>query len=64
MGILPGEENLYARNLKVALRARVDAILIRHIRVEDALLSDRDLILKVYERYQKYLAEPLIAPDE
>ena len=56
MSVLPDER----RDVKVLLRARLDAILIRHIRMEDALLSDKELALKVYERYQKYLAEELV----
>lgn len=43
---------------------RLSALLRRFTRPEDDALSDRDFVLKVFERYQRYLAEPIIDVSE
>ena len=43
---------------------RLSALLRRFTRPEDILLSDRDFVLRVFERYKSYLAEPIIDVSE
>jgi hypothetical protein len=46
------------------LKIRLVELLGRHTRDEDKSLSDRDFILKVFERYQKYLREEIVDVGE
>lgn len=46
------------------LEKRLIALLKRHLREEDASLSDRDLVLRVQERYARYLKEEIVDVSE
>lgn len=43
---------------------RLTALLRRFTRPEDMDLSDREFVLKVFERYRRYLEEPIIDVGE
>ena len=48
----------------LALRQRLLEILKRHLRAEDAVLSDDAFIRQVMARYHKEREQPLIDPNE
>ena len=45
-------------------RMRLGALLYRHVREEDAKLSDMDFLKAVWERLSKEREQPLIDPNE
>lgn len=49
---------------QLALRMRLGHLLWRHLRDEDAKLTDRDLVLAVQRRWEQDQAAPLIDPAE
>ena len=49
---------------ELALRTRYEHLMCRHLRPEDAALTDRDLVLKAHSRWLLDQAAPLIDPAE
>lgn len=49
---------------ELALRTRYEHLMKRHLRPEDAALTDRDLVLAVHRRWEQDQAAPLIDPAE
>jgi hypothetical protein len=48
----------------LALRVRFGHLMYRHLRLEDAKLSDRELVKAAMDRWQKDQEAPLIDPAE
>jgi len=45
-------------------RQRLDEIVGRFVRPEDSLLTDKELVQAVYERWLKHASEPVLDPAE
>lgn len=45
-------------------RNRLIEILSRFVKPEDKMLVDRDLVKVIFKRYEEYLGQPLVDPNE